>query len=53
MRSANALLEMPQAKGVLAAGTRVTALLIGDLGAHMPISATAKEIEALDVRPAV
>ncbi|HAJ35607.1 MAG TPA: hypothetical protein DCL15_07925, partial [Chloroflexi bacterium] len=31
MRSANALLEVPQGEGVLAAGSIVTALLIGDL----------------------
>lgn len=30
-RSANALLELPQASGVLAAGTEVSALLIDDL----------------------
>ena len=35
-RSANLLLEIPQAKGVLAAGTVVTALVIGDLRV-MPI----------------
>ena len=33
MRSANALLEIPRSSGVLPAGTRVTALVIGDLGA--------------------
>ena len=31
MRSANALLELPQGEGVLAAGSSVTALLIGEL----------------------
>lgn len=31
MRSANALLEAPQGEGVLAAGSSVTALLIGDI----------------------
>ncbi|MFN3981025.1 MAG: molybdopterin molybdenumtransferase MoeA, partial [Caldilinea sp.] len=31
MRSANALLELPQGEGVLEAGTTVTALLIGDV----------------------
>jgi gephyrin len=31
MRSANALLEIPQGEGVLAAGSIITALLIGDL----------------------
>jgi gephyrin len=31
MRSANALLELPAGSGVLAAGTRVSALLIGEL----------------------
>jgi len=31
MRSANALLELPQGEGVLEAGTTVTALLIGDM----------------------
>jgi len=41
MRSANALLELPQASGVLKAGTVVSALLIGDLslseGMHAPL----------------
>lgn len=36
MRSANLLLEIPQASGVLAAGSVVSALVIGDLGA-MPV----------------
>lgn len=31
MRSANALLELPQGEGILAAGSIVTALLIGDI----------------------
>jgi gephyrin len=31
MRSANALLELPQGEGVLEAGATVTALLIGDV----------------------
>lgn len=31
MRSANALLELPQGEGILAAGSTVTALLIGDI----------------------
>ena len=31
MRSANALLELPQGEGVLAAGSTLSALLIGDL----------------------
>eukprot|EP00877_Chromochloris_zofingiensis_P014371 jgi/Chrzof1/9188/Cz03g39060.t1 len=35
-RSANALLELPQASGVLQAGTSVSALLIDDLG-FMPV----------------
>ena len=33
LKSANVLLEIPAVKGVLAAGTRVTALVIGDIGA--------------------
>ena len=37
-RSANALLELPRAEGVLAAGTEVSALLIDDVGA-MPVVA--------------
>ncbi|CAL5220125.1 g2080 [Coccomyxa viridis] len=36
MRSANALLELPAAQGVLPAGSVVSALLIGDLGG-MPV----------------
>lgn len=39
LKSANALLEIPQAKGVLDAGTRLSALLIGDL-TSMPQSDT-------------
>jgi gephyrin len=35
-RSANALLEVPQASGALAAGTEVSALIIDDLG-RMPV----------------
>ena len=41
-RSANALLELPQAEGSLAAGTRVSALLIDDLR-HMPVPACGVE----------
>lgn len=36
LRSANVLLEIPQASGVLPAGTMVSALVLGDLGA-MPV----------------
>ena len=36
LRSANALLEIPRAKGVLPAGSLVSALLIGDLSKNMP-----------------
>ena len=36
LRSANLLLEIPQAEGVLPAGTLVSALVLGDLGA-MPV----------------
>ncbi|KAL4436361.1 hypothetical protein ABPG77_009923 [Micractinium sp. CCAP 211/92] len=36
LRSANVLLEIPQASGVLPAGTRVSALIMGDLGS-MPV----------------
>lgn len=35
-RSANALLEIPRQEGLLAAGARVSALLIDDLG-KMPV----------------
>lgn len=37
MRSANALLELPQGNGVLPAGTLVSSLIIGDLGLMTPI----------------
>lgn len=37
LRSANVLLEIPQAEGVLPAGTVVSALIMGDLGA-MPLT---------------
>ena len=33
LKSANALVEVPAAKGVLHAGTRLTALVIGDIAA--------------------
>ncbi|KAK9840649.1 hypothetical protein WJX81_006905 [Elliptochloris bilobata] len=47
MRSANALLELPQASGTLPAGTMVSALLIADLG-MMPVA----ESVALTAQPA-
>lgn len=40
LRSANLLLEIPQASGVLPAGTLVSALVLGDLGATMPVPET-------------
>ena len=43
LRSANLLLEIPQAEGVLPAGTRVSALVLGDLGA-MPVLQKGQEI---------
>lgn len=48
MRSANALLELPRAEGRLPAGTRVSALLIGDLQA-MPGQPTAPKLESFDI----
>ncbi len=46
-RSANALLELPAAAGTLPAGTRVSALLIGDLGAADGLAEVAKIVPAV------
>ena len=45
LKSANVLVEVPAVKGRLAAGTRMTALIVGDLGASMEWNPDIEELK--------